>query len=77
MYTFGSGVLIRSLPATDVLDRLRLWLYPITLGQGKRIFDAGTVPTSFRLGSSFACVGAALLGRVPHGPTRHMGRLLE
>jgi dihydrofolate reductase len=46
---FGSGVLIRSLLAADVLDRLHLWLYTITLGQGKRIFDAGTVPASFRL----------------------------
>jgi dihydrofolate reductase len=49
VHRFGSGVLIRSLLATDVLDRLHLWLYPITLGQGKRIFDAGTVPASFRL----------------------------
>jgi dihydrofolate reductase len=49
VHMFGSGVLIRSLLATDVLDRLHLWLYPITLGQGKRIFDAGTVPASFRL----------------------------
>lgn len=33
---FGSGVLIRSLLAAGVLDRLHPWLYPITLGQGKR-----------------------------------------
>jgi dihydrofolate reductase len=49
VHMFGSGVLIRSLLEADVLDRLHLWLYPITLGQGKRIFDAGTVPASFRL----------------------------
>ncbi|WP_458781474.1 dihydrofolate reductase family protein [Arthrobacter sp. D3-16] len=49
VHMFGSGVLIRSLLAADVLDRLRLWLYPVTLGQGKRLFDAGTIPASFRL----------------------------
>ncbi|GGH93317.1 dihydrofolate reductase family protein [Arthrobacter liuii] len=49
MHMFGSGVLIRSLLAAGVLDRLHLWLYPVTLGQGKRLFDAGTVPSSFRL----------------------------
>ncbi|HJV98537.1 MAG TPA: dihydrofolate reductase family protein [Arthrobacter sp.] len=49
VHMFGSGVLIRSLLAADVLDRLHLWLYPVTLGQGKRLFDAGTVPTTFRL----------------------------
>lgn len=46
---FGSGHLIRSLLAADVLDRLHLWLYPVALGQGKRLFDAGTVPSTFRL----------------------------
>jgi dihydrofolate reductase len=49
VHMFGSGVLIRSLLEADVLDRLHLWLYPVTLGQGKRLFDAGTVPATFRL----------------------------
>jgi dihydrofolate reductase len=49
VHMFGSGVLIRSMLAADVLDRLHVWLYPVTLGQGKRIFDAGTIPASFRL----------------------------
>ncbi|UUL77647.1 dihydrofolate reductase family protein [Pseudarthrobacter sp. Fe7] len=49
VHMFGSGVLIRSLLTAGVLDRLHLWLYPVTLGQGKRLFDAGTVPATFRL----------------------------
>ena len=49
VHMFGSGVLIRSLLEADVLDRLRLWLYPVTLCQGKRLFDAGTIPATFRL----------------------------
>ncbi|MFC4394899.1 dihydrofolate reductase family protein [Arthrobacter sedimenti] len=49
VHMFGSGVLIRSLLSEGVLDRLHLWLYPVTLGQGKRLFDDGTVPTTFRL----------------------------
>ncbi|WP_394770685.1 dihydrofolate reductase family protein [Lacisediminihabitans sp.] len=49
VHTFGSGVLIRSLIAADVLDRLHLYLYPVTLGQGKRLFAAGTIPATFRL----------------------------
>jgi dihydrofolate reductase len=49
VHMFGSGVLIRSLLAAGVLDRLHVWLYPVTLGQGKRLFDAGTIPASFRL----------------------------
>jgi len=49
VHMFGSGVLIRSLLAADAIDRLHLWLYPVTLGQGKRLFDDGTIPSSFRL----------------------------
>lgn len=48
VHTYGSGVLLRSLIAADVLDRLHLYLYPVTLGQGKRLFD-GTVPATFHL----------------------------
>jgi dihydrofolate reductase len=49
VHMFGSGVLIRSLLEADLLDRLHLWLYPITLGQGKRLFDAWPIPATFRL----------------------------
>jgi dihydrofolate reductase len=49
VHMFGSGALIRSLLEADVLDRLHLRLNPLTLGQGKRLFDAGTIPATFRL----------------------------
>ena len=49
VHMFGSGVLIRSLLEADLLDRLHLWLYPLTLGQGKRLFDAWPIATTFRL----------------------------
>ncbi len=43
----GSGDLVRSLIAADLLDRLNLYLYPLVLGSGKRLFD-GAVPSAFR-----------------------------
>ncbi len=49
VHMFGSGVLIRSLLAAGTLDRLHLWLYPVTLGQGKHLFASVTVPSTFRL----------------------------
>jgi len=48
VHTWGSGELLRSLLAEGNLDRLNLWMYPIALGTGKRLFDTGTVPMSFR-----------------------------
>jgi hypothetical protein len=32
-----------------LVDRLDLWLYPVLLGSGKRVFGEGTVPTALRL----------------------------
>ena len=48
VHTWGSGALLRSLLAEGLLDRLNLWIYPIALGTGKRLFETGTVPTTFR-----------------------------
>ena len=48
VHTWGSGELLRSLLAEGNLDRLNLWMYPIALGTGKRLFDTGIVPITFR-----------------------------
>jgi dihydrofolate reductase len=48
VHTWGSGVLLRSLLAEGLLDRLNLWMYPIALGTGKRLFDTGSVAMAFR-----------------------------
>jgi dihydrofolate reductase len=37
----GSGALVRSLLAEDLLDDLRLMVHPIVLGRGKRLFEEG------------------------------------
>jgi dihydrofolate reductase len=48
VHLWGSGELLRSLLAAELVDRLNLWMYPIALGTGKRLFDTGMVPVSFR-----------------------------
>ena len=48
VHTWGSGVLLRALLADGHLDRLNLWMYPIALGTGKRLFDTGAAPMAFR-----------------------------
>jgi dihydrofolate reductase len=31
------------------VDELNLWIYPVLLGSGKRVFAEGTIPTALRL----------------------------
>ena len=50
MHVIGSGNLVRSLLAADLVDRLNFYLYPLTLGSGKRLFtDGAGVPAAFNL----------------------------
>jgi dihydrofolate reductase len=45
----GSGNLIQTLLAQDLVDEFWLKIFPVTLGIGKRLFDKGTIPASFVL----------------------------
>lgn len=44
----GSGVLIGSLMAAELIDEYMLMIHPLVLGSGRRLFAGGT-PTSLRL----------------------------
>lgn len=52
LHVIGSLDLVQSLLRLRVVDRLHLWLYPLTLGAGKRLFAEGTMPAAFRLTES-------------------------
>jgi dihydrofolate reductase len=46
---WGSGKLIQLLLKHDLVDELWLKIYPLTLGEGKKLFDNGTIPAAFTL----------------------------
>jgi dihydrofolate reductase len=46
---WGSSELIQLLLKHDLVDELRLKIHPLTLGKGKRLFDNGPIPASFKL----------------------------
>jgi dihydrofolate reductase len=52
VHVIGSLDLVQSLLGLALVDRLNLWLHPLVLGHGKRVFGAGTVPTALRLTES-------------------------
>ena len=46
---WGSSKLVQVLLKHDLVDELWLNIHPITLGQGKRLFNEGTIPAAFTL----------------------------
>ena len=44
----GSPGLVQTLLREDLVDELRLVVAPVTLGRGKRLFEEGTVPRTWR-----------------------------
>jgi len=49
VHVVGSLDFVQTLLAGGLYDRLHLWMYPIVLGTGKRVFADGAVPTSLKL----------------------------
>lgn len=52
LHVFGSADLLQTLFKHDLVDELWLKLYPLTLGNGKKLFGDGTIPAAFRLTES-------------------------
>lgn len=59
---WGSGKLIQSLLKNDLVDELWLIIYPLTLGNGKRLFDSGTIPAAFTLTESTITPSGVIIG---------------
>lgn len=46
---WGSSKLVQLLLKNDLVDELRLKIHPLTLGNGKKLFENGTIPAAFTL----------------------------
>ena len=67
LLTWGSPGLVRQLLAEGLVDELRLILYPVVLGRGKRLFDGGARPAAFTLAESGRTAGGVMLQRYVRG----------
>jgi dihydrofolate reductase len=58
----GSGNLIQTLMRHNLVDRYRLWVFPVLLGSGKRLFADGTVPSGLKLVDSKVSTTGVVIG---------------
>jgi len=61
LQVWGSGNLIQLLLKNDLVDELRLKIHPLTLGNGKKLFDNGTIPAAFTLTESLITPGGVII----------------
>ena len=45
----GSANLIQTLLRHNLVDQFRLWVFPLVIGSGKRLFSEGTIPSGLQL----------------------------
>jgi dihydrofolate reductase len=64
---YGSGKLVNSLIALGLLDELRLWVFPVVRGRGKRLFQEGSSATLELADVSSFGSGVVILAYRPAG----------
>jgi len=58
---WGSSKLVPLLLTNDLVDELRLKIYPVTLGAGKRLLNEGTIPAAFTLTGCLATPSGVII----------------
>jgi dihydrofolate reductase len=58
----GSANLIQTLLRHNLVDQYRLWVFPVVIGSGKRLFGDGAVPAGLRLVDSKVSSTGVVMG---------------
>jgi dihydrofolate reductase len=58
----GCGNLIQTLIRHNLVDVYRLWIFPLVIGSGKRLFAEGTIPSGLKLVDSKVSTTGVVIG---------------
>jgi len=61
LQVLGSSELLQALIANGLVDELRLWIFPVIAGSGKRLFGDGATPGGLRLVSSATSTSGVII----------------
>lgn len=68
LQVIGSGNLVQTLQAASLIDEYHVWTFPVVLGRGKRLFEAGAKPGALRLvASRVSATGVVMSTYLPAG----------
>jgi len=71
LWVHGSGNLIQTLLANHLIDAMHVWTFPVTIGNGKRLFAEGTQANGFKLiDSKISTTGVIIATYEPAGPLK-------
>ena len=69
LHVWGSSELLQTLIAAQLVDEFRVWIYPVVLGKGKRLFEQGVPAFGLTLVESRSMSPCILLNTYrPTGP---------
>jgi dihydrofolate reductase len=69
LHVWGSSELLQTLIAADLIDEYRLWMAPVVLGEGKRLFENGVPPRRLTLVETTSTPSGVLINTYhPAGP---------
>ena len=69
LHIWGSSELLQTLIAAELVDEYRIWVFPLVLGEGKRLFENGVPPRGLTLTETRSTLKGVLVNTYrPAGP---------
>jgi dihydrofolate reductase len=69
LHVWGSSELLQALIPAELVDEYRIWVFPVVLGEGKRLFEDGVPPRGLTLAETRSTPMGVLLNTYrPVGP---------
>jgi dihydrofolate reductase len=75
LQTWGSTDLLQTLLQADLIDEYRMFIFPVVLGSGKRLFGTGTMPMALKQVESVTSTKGATYHRFERNGKPEYGRI--
>jgi dihydrofolate reductase len=71
LFVHGSSRLVQTLLSHHLIDELHTWIFPLTLGNGKKLFEEGTQALQWKLtDTTVSTTGVLIASYVPDGDVK-------